>query len=311
MLGGRSNFMQIPEMVFNPNKYTMSIVPLDNIENDGTFQFAFRISVRDKVNDYVVSSTGWYMGGVVQGTNGQDTIEITDKITAKYFNVDIVKGDFTGQRFKIILNIGSTALPYEPYKQPQSLIVSTPNGLPGIPVSSGGNYTDENGQQWISDEIDFKRGKYVKRVAWVTFDGSEDELFIKSQAYGLWRYGIEIIDMLAIPENNTNGLCTQYIGEENPDLPGKFYMWNKSIFLFPIEEFDTTEQFKVSLQENPVLVYYVLSTPIESELSDEEIAAYKALCTYKPTTIITANGGEVEPGITAKYKTRKGLEVES
>ena len=99
---GRSNFMQIPEMVFNPNKYTMSIVPLDNIDNDGTFQFAFRISVDNKVNDYVVSSTGWYMGGVVQGTNGQDTIEITDKITAKYFNVDIVKGDFTGQRFKIV-----------------------------------------------------------------------------------------------------------------------------------------------------------------------------------------------------------------
>lgn len=35
----------------------------------------------------------------------------------------------------------------------QTLILSTPNGLPGIPVTSGGNYTDQNGQQWICDEI--------------------------------------------------------------------------------------------------------------------------------------------------------------
>ena len=32
-------------------------------------------------------------------------------------------------------------------QESQTLTVSTPNGLPGIPVSSGGNYTDESGQQ--------------------------------------------------------------------------------------------------------------------------------------------------------------------
>ena len=46
----------------------------------------------------------------------------------------------------------------------QGVIVQTPNGLPGIPVSSGGNYTDENGQQWICDEIDLIRGVYVQRT---------------------------------------------------------------------------------------------------------------------------------------------------
>lgn len=49
--------------------------------------------------------------------------------------------------------------------QSQTLTLSTPNGLPGIPVSSGGNYTDENGQQWICDEVDLGRGKYVQRVS--------------------------------------------------------------------------------------------------------------------------------------------------
>lgn len=48
--------------------------------------------------------------------------------------------------------------------EPQSLTLATPNGLPGIPVSKDGNYTDQNGQQWICDEVDLGRGKYMQRV---------------------------------------------------------------------------------------------------------------------------------------------------
>ena len=48
--------------------------------------------------------------------------------------------------------------------QSQSLTLATPNGLPGVPVSKDGNYTDADGQQWVCDEIDLERGKYVQRV---------------------------------------------------------------------------------------------------------------------------------------------------
>lgn len=91
---------------------------------------------------------------------------------------------------EIILNIGSTALPFEPYKQPQSLIVSTPDGLPGIPVSSGGNYTDENGQQWISDEVDYNRGKYVQRVNIINSKLSDLDIFTGGGGF----FGINGID---------------------------------------------------------------------------------------------------------------------
>src|SRR5699024_3643796 len=50
------------------------------------------------------------------------------------------------------LEIGSTATEYEaPHSQ--SITATTPNGLPGIPVDSGGNYIDADGQQWICDEV--------------------------------------------------------------------------------------------------------------------------------------------------------------
>lgn len=65
------------------------------------------------------------------------------------------------------------ATSYEPYHEPQSMSVTTPNGLPGIPVASGGNYTDENGQQWICDEVDLGRGVYVQRVDKGAFDATK------------------------------------------------------------------------------------------------------------------------------------------
>ena len=74
---------------------------------------------------------------------------------------------------KVMLNRGLTASPYEPPRIPQSLTLQTPNGLPGIPVSKDGNYTDSDGQQWICDEIDLARGKYVQRVGKTVVDGTE------------------------------------------------------------------------------------------------------------------------------------------
>ena len=64
----------------------------------------------------------------------------------------------------------SEATSYEPYHTPHTLTIPTPNGLPGIPVSSGGNYTDEQGQQWICDEVDMEHGLYVQRINELAFD---------------------------------------------------------------------------------------------------------------------------------------------
>lgn len=62
-----------------------------------------------------------------------------------------------------MMNVGESALAFEPYTE-QFFAISTPTGLPGIPVSIGGNYTDQNGQCWICDEMDFAKGVYVQRI---------------------------------------------------------------------------------------------------------------------------------------------------
>ena len=55
---------------------------------------------------------------------------------------------------------------------------------------------------------------------------------------------------------------------------------------------------------NPLLIQYALKTPIERGLTPEEIAAYKALRTYSPTTVVSNDAGcHMETTYTADTKT--------
>ena len=86
----------------------------------------------------------------------------TIRIYYNYAN-DISRID--GEKLTVFqIEAGSIATEYELYREPQIITIFTPSGLSGIPVSSGGNYTDANGQQWICDEIDFEKGVYIQRV---------------------------------------------------------------------------------------------------------------------------------------------------
>lgn len=130
------------------------------------------------------------------------------------FAMNVPKGltvDFT---FAVQLELGSTVTIYSPYRE-QLLTLPTPNGLPGIPVTSGGNYTDPQGQQWVCDEVDSERGVKVQRVDKEAFDS------------------------------------TKTLAEQNA----------------------------------------ILATPIETPLTPAEVAAYKALTTYGPDTVVQAGDG--------------------
>ena len=60
----------------------------------------------------------------------------------------------------------------------QTLILPTPTGLPGVPVASGGNYTDQNGQLWICDEVDLERGVKVQRVKSVDISSLDKSFWV-------------------------------------------------------------------------------------------------------------------------------------
>ena len=175
----------------------------------------------------------------------------------------------------------------------QTLTLQTPNALPGIPVTSGGNYTDENGQQWICDEVDLARGVYVQRVTKIKLTSSRKWTKIgnKVDRYFATFNGIKAAGIF----------CTHFSAAINGETVGGIATSSSNIIGFAYAERGTTtvSDFKAFLDANEVYIWAALATPVETALSSAEIAAYKALTTYAPTTFISVSGGA---GLAATYK---------
>lgn len=212
---------------------------------------------------------------------------------------------------KIMVAISDTELTYEPYKH-TSATLPTPNGLPGIPVTSGGNYTDADGQQWVCDEIDFKRGKYVQRVEKVVFTGNETwDTALPSSGSRYFVYtGIEVY---SLPTNNNTRAYSNYfknIGFYEGDAGGTgVTAVNNRIRIYIGTEMSQTitnvTQWNEHLSQkntegNPVYVWYQLQTPIETDLTTEQLTALKQLRTYQTVTNITTDS-EPQVGMEVEY----------
>jgi hypothetical protein len=185
-------------------------------------------------------------------------------------------------------NSGSITVNVTGDNESQSVTVATPNGLPGIPVASGGNYTDANGQQWICDEIDLARGVYVRRVHLKTINGSEGWK-VTENASGVklfFHYDNDAGDII-----ERNGLSSiGYTPYSTIDIGG-YGLTYAYQFRLRLENMNpdnnTLEELKVYLADNPIDVLVSRETPIETPLSEEEIAAYAALYTYRDHTTVT------------------------
>ena len=193
----------------------------------------------------------------------------------------------------------STQTGYEPYTA-QTLPISTPNGLPGIPVTSGGNYTDADGQQWICDEVDFARGVYVQRIQSITLTGSE---VIKqfSNVTGAFQLdvlgGVHIPDYVKVP---TNIMCNYYQPRARKSLAEKTEIGvgiaSKNWLIIYDDTLSTATMLKDKLAElydagNPVKVLVILGTPVETPIPEDELAAYAALHTNRPNTTVYNDAG--------------------
>lgn len=188
------------------------------------------------------------------------------------------------------IELGSTATSYEPYKPAQTLIIPTPNGLPGIPVSSGGNYTDADGQQWVCDEVDLAKGEMVQRISKIVVDGGKMK-FTDGSGSIYWN-----LPLKTSPGISLNSKCTSRYFNENIFLVNNAYdfIYTTSQKMKPY--FDTVEELNAfcvqkNSEGNPLTIYYCIATPIRTTLSQETIAAYKALKTYSPTTTVINDAG--------------------
>ena len=212
--------------------------------------------------------------------------------------------------------VGEKALQYEPYRE-QLLTLPTPNGLPGIPVTSGGNYTDPSGQQWVCDEVDLERGVKVQRIASFVIDAKNAKNIFVTNIYT--HVTVATNARIATPQKTNRDVrfercvfCEVLPWEKNmwaSHVTGIGFTENDSVELsiensyLGLSEASTDDERKTALvkyfTDKPCKVVYRIATPIETSLTPAEIAAYKALTAYAPDTVVQASDGA---GVMLEYQ---------
>lgn len=217
----------------------------------------------------------------------------------------------TYTKFKnAMLSIGEEKIPYEPYtggkpspspEYPQEIKsvvnptvkVTNEDGLKvqsvtlnditlnAIPVSSGGNVTI-NGQQYVADYVDVERGKVVRCVKREPLSKNGR---LSSSSVPFYTYNLPS----AKPKTITEVFALCNLAQFNSIMTSNSKIGISSdgsnSLRMRLDGYATLEQYTRLSAE----IIYELATPIEEDLTSEQITAFKELVTYYPVTIVENN----------------------
>lgn len=293
----------------------MRITPLGNASEvllngtaDSLFYHTVLLTETLPPGTYTVSATG-----VNKHDAGHDRLYIVDHYTGRVYanylrdgspktitlpehtrlRIDMVfkAGTvYNNATLKIQIEPGTVDTEYERCKVVQS--VSADRSINGIPVTSGGNYTDANGQQWICDEIDFERGVHVRRIGHRVLDGTNIRPYYATHSNGQHYCAIYPDDIAT----NSRAMSSNYafVPINWSDANLTLYGIGGAIIIND-SRFNSADDCVSLWSDELPEVYYVLATPIETPLTVEELEAFKALKTnYRHTTVLNDAGAHME-----------------
>lgn len=271
-----------------PNtQYTLSC---DVVSSLGAFCF---VVSGDNLNfsPSTANNGAYYSRSVITDSNGKLTVGTyneVDGVNVADINIQLEEG---------------TRTEYEPHKGTVSTI-PTPNGLAGIKVSSGGNYTDENGQQWICDEIvkyADGSGKRIQRIASVdmgTLTWGYETPYFKAH---------NLIGVVKEPESYStfsNIISTCFIAKgyeylsKNDNAITVVHSESTSHGQIWCKASDYTDVAPFLEMVSGQYLYYELATPITTDLTAEEVAEIEKLHTFYPVTNIS---NDADCGMSISY----------
>lgn len=168
--------------------------------------------------------------------------------------------------------------------------------LRGIPVSSGGNYTDSTGQQWVCDTLTVNAdgsGELIQRVGLEVMSNvvttalpNNDNIFtIKGSVSNGYLQGKASLTQYRL-------LCSCFTTSEKrfvtSSSPNNSMTWSGS----PDQQLRVGTTMGVDaltelLNNGNVVLQYILAAPITTDLTPEEVQSILSLQTYKPLTNIS------------------------
>lgn len=189
----------------------------------------------------------------------------------------------------IMLNEGSTALPYEPYRLPQAVTLTSDRPL------TKWDRLEKRGGQW----------GWVYKSAEIVLDGSEDweiypyygNSFIINDPTFENRYESSFCDKY----RNVNAVwAKEGIYNAYSDHPNNAIKYFKP----PSAEVQTVGRWKTWLSENPLTLWYETAEETFTPLSETEQEQMNELYTFRPTTVLSNDAG---CDMSLTYKTKKSM----
>lgn len=251
------------------------------------------LGVKDKGNNADIK--GCYIGFSDQGSESKGVVWVVDNgviktnpLNQRKAYVSIFPANETTvkkltERFDIQCELGNVATPYQPYKE-QTLTLTSDR-----PLTKWDRLVEQGGQiGWlynsVNETIDGKTGKWSIQPASKIF------------------YRTDITFPIVVP------FCIELLGY---DYSMGGYKKDTGITInnlgilcitLPEEVELTLDAYKQYLADNPLHVLYKGDSEEFVPLPQSEQNAIRALKTYYPTTVITADGGELDPDIKVTYR---------
>lgn len=223
--------------------------------------------------------------------NSKDTHTFT--ATEDYIYVRCNKtslNDVIGVCGGLQIEIGASRTDFESYKE-QSLTLTSDRHL-----TKWDRLVEQGGQiGWLYGGVVIDR-----------FDGQSNKISIANKQGDVQNFSIRF-ENVANGNGNSDIFVDKYRAVQLSYTKAEYGIccnWNDGVKYFsaPNENVATVDEFKAWLVENPLKIAYETTKTEFVPLPQSEQNAIRALKTYYPTTVITADGGELDPDIKVTYR---------
>ena len=186
------------------------------------------------------------------------------------------------------------------YEECKETTATLPYTLNAIPVTSGGNVTID-GQQYVADYVDVERGKLVKNVLTLNASDVAWELDRGWSGEGYYTYSTKsgFINQLYYNSRVASAISNAFIAKSRNDhansLRNVIMLAGSEIYIeFIGTDKSTLQEWTNYIETNPVMIFAALKNPTETDLTADEIAAFKSLVSYYPVTNVSTTSDQLD-----------------
>lgn len=255
----------------------------------------YTVSKRKSLNVNGAINNGIYYGGALAFNNDVNSVKITTKDDGVFYVIFFYRSEDVNilKEMDIQIELGETLTEYEPYKE-QTLTLTSDR-----PITKWDRLVEQGGEiGWL----------YQSKII-DGFDGQSSNITLGGKQGEVQHFSVVFTD---VPNGNGNGdiYVDRYRAIAMSYTKAEFGIccnWNSGVKFFsaPNENVTTVQEFKTWLAENPLVLVYETTSTEFVPLPQSEQNAIRALKAYYPTTVITADGGELDPDIKVTYRKEK------